>query len=238
MKQDFLAALQFLTRIPVKAGFSGAEPPANTALFYPVVGALIGAILALAALISPGAPVSAAIILVLWVLITGALHLDGLADSADAWLGGFGDRERTLTIMKDSAIGVGGLVAVVLVLLLKFSALQNLLAKDTGITAALLISPFLARAVCLGLLLTTPYVREKGLGNGLVDRIDNNAAWGIIIVAPGLYLLAAGFWAGMVVVGGAMLLRRLMMQRIGGATGDTLGATIEIIEAIALTGFA
>ncbi len=238
MKQDFLAALQFLTRIPVKAEFSGAERPANTALFYPVVGALIGAILALAALILPGSPVSAAIILTLWVLITGALHLDGLADSADAWLGGFGDRERTLAIMKDSAIGVGGLVAVVLVLLLKFSALQNLLAKDTGIAAALLISPALARAACLGLLLTTPYVRERGLGNGLVDRIDDNAAWGIIIVAFGSYLLAAGFWAGMVVVGGAMLLRRLMMQRIGGATGDTLGATIEIIEAIALTGFA
>ena len=239
MKEAFLAALQFLTRIPVgsSAGRQGpdAGAPANTAVFYPLVGAVIGGILAVAAALLPPLTVSAALLLSIWVLLTGALHLDGLADSADAWLGGFGDRERTLAIMKDSAVGVGGVVALVLVLLLKYAALGVLLEQHDYL--ALLLVPVLARAACLALLLTTPYVRENGLGSGLVDRINGNAAWGVIAGAALLYLIVAGFWptaaAGVV----AVLLRWLMLRRIGGITGDTMGGFIEVIEALALTGF-
>jgi len=238
VKDAFLAALQFMTRIPVGFGAGKqrpyAQPPDNTALFYPLVGALIGGILVAAAALLPASAVSAALVLAIWVLLTGALHLDGLADSADAWLGGFGDREKTLAIMKDSAVGVGGVVALVLILLLKYSALQTVLEEKEFL--ALLLTPALARALCLALLMTTPYVRENGLGSGLAERLHHGLAWSVIAVAAALYFIAAGFWPAAALGVAAILLRWLMIRRIGGITGDTLGGFIEVIEALALTG--
>jgi len=239
VKDAFLAALQFMTRIPVGFGAGKhrpyAQPPDNTALFYPLVGALIGGVLMALAVLLPASSVSAALVLAIWVLLTGALHLDGLADSADAWLGGFGDRDKTLAIMKDSAVGVGGVVALVLVLLLKYSALRDLLGQDNHL--ALLLVPVVARALCLALLLTTRYVRENGLGSGLTEGLNTGLAWGVIAVAVVWFLITAGFWSAMALGIVAVLLRWLMIRRIGGITGDTLGGFIEIIEALALTGF-
>ncbi|PWQ89005.1 adenosylcobinamide-GDP ribazoletransferase, partial [Enterococcus faecium] len=94
-------------------------------------GLLFGLLLWLASHLLQGtpSPLHAALLLTLWVLLSGALHLDGLADSADAWLGGFGDRERTLRIMKDPRSGPIAVVTLVLVLLLKFCALWVLIGQ-------------------------------------------------------------------------------------------------------------
>ena len=133
MIRAFALALQLLTRLPVP---SSSRPPRPeelglSVLFFPVVGLLIGALLAglhtVLWLVDPG--VLAALVLAMWVLLTGGLHLDGLADTADAWIGGQGHRDRTLAIMKDSRSGPIAIVAVVLVLLAKFAALQ---ARVTG----------------------------------------------------------------------------------------------------------
>jgi adenosylcobinamide-GDP ribazoletransferase len=102
--RPFLVALQFLTRLPVHM----PEPPdereiGQSLLYYPLVGLLLGLMLAaLAWAMRDGSSMlHAALLLAMWVLMTGGLHLDGLADSADAWVGGQGSRERTLAIMKD-----------------------------------------------------------------------------------------------------------------------------------------
>ncbi|MEK1940892.1 MAG: adenosylcobinamide-GDP ribazoletransferase, partial [Pseudomonas sp.] len=117
-----LIAMQFLTSLPVRLpGMPSPEQLGRSLLWYPVVGLLIGLLLYGLDAVLNGAPVllHAALILAAWVALSGALHLDGLADSADAWLGGFGDRERTLSIMKDPRSGPIAVVTLVLVLLLK-----------------------------------------------------------------------------------------------------------------------
>ncbi len=114
----------------------------------------------------------AALLLSLWVLLSGGLHLDGLADSADA-LGGFGDRERTLTIMKDPRSGPIAVVTLVLVLLLKFAAILALIESNHSI--GLLLAPLIGRSAMLALFLGTPYVRAGGLGQALADHLAPGA---------------------------------------------------------------
>ncbi|MGE8455441.1 MAG: adenosylcobinamide-GDP ribazoletransferase, partial [Pseudomonas alloputida] len=161
----FWIALQFLSSLPVSlAGMPAPREVGRSLLYYPLVGLLFGLLLWLASHLLQGtpSPLHAALLLTLWVLLSGALHLDGLADSADAWLGGFGDRERTLRIMKDPRSGPIAVVTLVLVLLLKFCALWVLVGQ--GIGAQLLLAPLIGRAAMLGLFLCTPYVRPGGLG--------------------------------------------------------------------------
>src|SRR5690606_34765833 len=177
----------------------------------------------------------AAVRVLLWTGFTGALHLDGLADSADAWVGGLGDRERTLAIMKDPQSGPMGVTAVVLALLLKLAALFALLEQtrsDSGwyftlLAAGLSLVPILARASVLGLLATTPYVRSGGMASDLVAGATplRLVLWGLLLAAmalllvpaQGLFLLA--LWLTLV-----LLLRQQLLKRLGGCTGDTLGA--------------
>ena len=128
-----LMAVQFLTCWPIRL----EPPPARrevglSLLWYPAVGLLLGLLIWVATiLLSPLAtPLAAAVVLALWVSCTGALHLDGLGDTADAWVGGRGDRERTLAIMKDPYSGPIAVAAVVCLLLVKFGALSALLSID------------------------------------------------------------------------------------------------------------
>lgn len=104
----FWIALQFLSSLPIiLPGMPKPQELGRSLLFYPLVGVLFGAVLWGVSALLAGIPLMlhAALLLTVWVLLSGGLHLDGLADSADAWLGGFGDRERTLTIMKDPRSG-------------------------------------------------------------------------------------------------------------------------------------
>ena len=141
-----LIALQFLTILPVRLqGEFSAQDMGRSLLFYPLVGLLIGIVLSLLgwSLTSQLPMVSAILVLAVWVILTGALHLDGLADSADAWLGGIGDKAKTLSIMKDPAAGPIAVVMIVLVLLIKFVMLTVLLSQQNW--WALIWSVILAR---------------------------------------------------------------------------------------------
>jgi len=237
--QAFWLALQFFTRLPTpKLGEVTAEALGRSVLFYPLVGLVIGTLLALAAWVMTTLDswVAGALLLTLWVWISGALHLDGLADSADAWIGGHGDRERTLEIMKDPRCGPVGVTAVVVLLLIKFAALAALLRADVA-TAVLLLIPMLARAAVLGLFATTDYVRPAGLGSAQSNHLPiKQVPWWLTGCAL-LTLMLLG-WHGVVVLlaGGIgfLWLRRAMRLRIGGTTGDTAGALIEIMEALLL----
>ncbi|MGC1333423.1 adenosylcobinamide-GDP ribazoletransferase, partial [Pseudomonas sp.] len=155
----FWIALQFLSSLPVRlAGMPPPQAMGRSLLCYPLVGLLFGGLLWMLSGLLAGSPplLHAALLLAAWVLLSGGLHLDGLADSADAWLGGFGDRARTLEIMKDPRSGPIAVVTLVLVLLLKFCAL--LAVVDSGQAHILLIAPLLGRLSLLGLFLSTPYV--------------------------------------------------------------------------------
>jgi adenosylcobinamide-GDP ribazoletransferase len=177
---------------------------------------------------------SAAIILTIWIILTGALHLDGLADSADAWMGGHADPERTLTIMKDPACGVIAVITLILVLLLKWNAISIL---QDGNSWLILFSPVIARMMVVCLIMITPYVREKGVGADMRDHLSMKTA--ALILVGFAFLLLLGDWqaalksliAATVVM---LFLRRVMLKKINGFTGDTAGALIEFVETAVL----
>jgi adenosylcobinamide-GDP ribazoletransferase len=234
----FWIALQFLSSFPISLpGMPKPQELGRSLLFYPLVGVLFGVVLmALNALLS-GAPLMlhAALLLTAWVLLSGGLHLDGLADSADAWLGGFGDRERTLTIMKDPRSGPIAVVTLILVLLLKFTALLALIENHNAI--ALLLAPVIGRSAMLGLFLGTPYVRAGGLGQALADHLPRSAGRQVLLISAVGCVLVAGFsglYALVAAAVGFFWLRHLMLKRLGGTTGDTAGALLELLEVVVL----
>ncbi|MCY1423237.1 Adenosylcobinamide-GDP ribazoletransferase [compost metagenome] len=209
-------------------------------LWYPLVGLGLGGVLLAAAWLLSGvfAPLAAALLLALWVLASGGLHLDGLADTADAWVGGFGDRERTLAIMKDPCCGPIAVVTLLLVLLLKFAALWALLESEQWL--ALLLAPLLGRSALLLLFLGTPYVRAGGLGRAMAAHLPARAGWRVLLAVVVATLLCG--WPGLLALASAALLfalcRRALLQRIGGTTGDTAGALLELLEGVVLVALA
>lgn len=236
--RPLLIALQFLTLLPIALKTPPeAQESGRSLLYYPLVGLLIGLLLAACASLLDGLsnPLSAALLLTLWVAASGGLHLDGLADSADAWLGGLGDRERTLTIMRDPRSGPLAIVVLVLLLLLKFAALENLLSQRAAML--LIAAPLLGRTALVALFLTTPYVRPGGLGSLLAQHLSRGASLGVILLVAILLIVWLGA-TGLILCLAAsvafLLLRRLMMRRLGGTTGDTAGALLEITETLAL----
>ncbi|MEQ7919260.1 adenosylcobinamide-GDP ribazoletransferase [Xanthomonas sp. WHRI 1810A] len=238
----FWIALQFLSSFPIRLpGMPTPEQTGRSLLFYPVVGLVFGIVLMAFSALLHGAPLllHAALVLAAWVMLSGGLHLDGLADSADAWLGGFGDRERTLTIMKDPRSGPIAVVTLVVVLLLKFAALVALIQQQHSI--GLLLAPVIGRAALLGLFLHTPYVRKGGLGQALADHLPRRVSQQVLLaVAMGSLLVggSSGLVALLVAVVGYVWLRQVMMRRLGGTTGDTAGAMLELLEVAVLIALA
>lgn len=234
----FWIALQFLSSLPIRLpGMPQPQQLGRSLLFYPLVGLLFGVILLGVNALLDGAPLllHGALLLTAWVLLSGGLHLDGLADSADAWLGGFGDRERTLTIMKDPRSGPIAVVTLILVLLLKFTALLALIESHNQV--GLLLAPLIGRSAMLGLFLGTPYVRAGGLGQALADHLPRKTAQQVLLVSTLACVVIAGF-AGFIALLisalGFLWLRHLMMRRLGGTTGDTAGALLELLEVAVL----
>ncbi len=237
-RQAFLIALQFLTIFPVKLSTPvSSAAMGRSLLFYPLVGLLVGTFLVtIELLLSTQSPlVSAALVLTLWIVLTGGLHLDGLADSSDAWLGGLGDKARTLAIMKDPACGPIGVLALLLVLLLKFVAIVSLVEMQQPL--ALVWVVVLARLAMPLLFLTTHYQREQGLGSAMRAAMPENAVRAMLLITTAILVLLAGFGVVLVTLVVFLLLRYLMERRLGGFTGDTAGAMIELLETTVLLFF-
>ncbi len=237
MPTPFLVALQFLTTFPVYLNVPPQPGDWGASLnWYGVVGLVLGITLAaaawlLGAVFTP--MVTAALVLALWVLLTGALHLDGLGDSADGCMGT--SREQTFEIMRDSRCGSMAIAAIVLVLLVKFAALASLVAAGTW--APLVAAPLLARAGVQALFLTTPYAREDGIGAALTAHLDRGRVTGMLVAAlvVGAVLAgAAAWWVLPMLLLLFALLRWLMMRKLLGTTGDSAGGLVEIVEAATL----
>ncbi len=232
-----IAAFRFLTIFPFPGTFGSDLEDLKGALPYvPVVGIFLGLLAGAVAWFTwQYLPPSVAAVILTFTLLSfsGALHLDGLADSADGFFSAR-DRSRMLEIMRDSSIGVMGVVAVVMLLLLKVSLLSSL-KHDDALRAALLM-PVAGRAAIVMMIFLLPYVRrEGGLGSPFYAAKKGLS----LLVALGL-MLAAGFAAagmrggaaGIAVLLLVFIFSRLCHKKIGGATGDTLGASSELAETV------
>jgi adenosylcobinamide-GDP ribazoletransferase len=234
-----VAATAFLTRIPVDRAVR-VEPAAvaRAAPFYPLVGGAVGALGGAVVDVSAGslpAVAAAALGLATVALLTGGMHLDALADTADG-LGG-GSRERSLEIMRDHAVGAYGAAAIGLDLLLKASLLAALL-EDAEIVTSLVAAGALSRSVAPPLALALPYARPSGLGTALGRQVGLARVLIGLAIAVAIAVAALGIDALVVlaaVLALAVALALLLRRWLGGITGDTLGATIELAELTALS---
>lgn len=250
--RHYLLALQYFTRIPITgrlaqwAGYTPARLRASAAHF-PGVGALVGlcgagVAVALLLALKPGAPaalVAAVLSTVATALLTGALHEDGLADVADG-LGGSMDRDRALEIMKDSRVGAFGALALALVLLSKVSLLAVIGAADLrALAVGLVLAHVVSRTWPLLLIRWLPHVGDAtgSKSKPVADRISGASlaagfAW--LLVALGLGAWAQGplfviapLAASLIAM---LVMLRLFRRRLGGFTGDCLGATQQVCE--------
>ena len=243
--RDLSLAIRFLTIIPV-ISFPPSnntnqneealeENFANSMAFFPLVGMLIGVLLVVLRRIFYYLPVSPLIgdtlILIVWIWLSGGLHLDGFADSVDGFFGGH-NKEEILNIMKDSSTGAKGVVALVSLLLLKFVLLVEmpLLLKD----AALLFTPTIGRwSMVIAAFLGKPARTKNSMGKLFMDYVG----WREVIFASltmvvvGILLFKLYFLPLVIIgIGIVLLILKYCQKKIGGISGDILGAINEIVE--------
>ena len=259
--RSILLAIQFLTVIPVRLrGNVSDDEIARSAAFFPVAGALQGLILlisavALSRLLPPD--ITAGFIVTIAIMTNGGFHLDGLADTFDALAvkssgNATADREKRLAVMKDSATGAIGVVAVVTLILMKFLLVKNILSFPVSVTAFLVIFllPVFSKWVMVPAMYHGMPARDDGLGRLLIgnrsmDRVIISTVLAALLFAfilgtahakycglEGLIfisLLPAGYLLAFTAVG-------FFTRKFGGITGDTIGALSELSEILYLTG--
>jgi len=244
MIRQLAVAIAFLTRLPVpsRRAFEAADV-GRSSRWFPLIGLIIGGIFVAALhLLTPIFPplVTAFLIAAIDALLTGALHLDGLADSADG-LGGGRTREDVLRIMRDHAIGSYGALALVLVIAIKAAALAALIDRHRA-AAYLALMPMLGRWSVVLPSATQPYARrleQEGAARG--GAVSDFVGRAELLIAsatalPIVFALASwrGLAAALLVFAATGIWSWYCCRRIGGITGDTLGAGVEISETLVL----
>ncbi len=233
-----LYALRFMTILPIPyRQDEDLDRVARSAVWFPFVGLIIGAILygAAAGLVHLGLPsLAPTVTAILWIILTGGLHLDGLADTADG-LGGGRDRERRLEIMKDSRIGSFGALTLLGQTLLKIACIAALI--DVGLLQLLIIAPVAGRLVILYHFRMFPSARPGGMGEFFRSR----GSWAEPVIGTLYSLVAVWYVASIPGLASLLLLMGIMSlvavflsKRLGGLTGDCYGATIELGETVLL----
>lgn len=235
---EFLIAVQFLTRLPVTIRQTVETVNIARAMaYFPLIGLLIGIAAAvihtlLSYVLAHQVCDLAAIALM--VILTGNMHGDGLMDTADGIYSGR-PRERILEIMRDSCVGSHGVMAGILVLLAKFVLLGQLSPEVKAFT--LILIPAIGRWAQVYGAAVYPYARTGGGTGGFTDHVGKReifwASLTVLAAAGLLFGLRGGILAGAVVLGSAAA-GRYLAAKIGGMTGDTLGAMSEIAEVFAL----
>ncbi|OHD67018.1 MAG: cobalamin 5'-phosphate synthase [Spirochaetes bacterium RBG_13_51_14] len=234
--RGFILQLRFLTRIPVPIKMDHDDRAfAAGVVFAPVIGLLIGLMMAGAYILFgllEKRPLAVLVALAAEAALTGGLHLDGLADTFDG-LFSYRQRERALAIMRDSRLGASGAIGLFMVLLVKYVML--LLLSDSQIISCLIAMPVLSRmtiAWSAGLL---PYARknEKSMTAALIEHtgtLEIVISTLLAVLISALFLKLAAVPLLMIIIAFTLLMNLYMKFRIGGITGDTIGAVIELSE--------
>lgn len=233
----FLAAIMFLTRIPVPKIHVSSTDWKKSTVYFPFIGLMIGALLMLASfglekLFS--APVSAFLIVLLWIWITGGLHIDGWMDLAD----GFGSNrslDEMLEIMKDSRVGAMGVIAAICLILGKMVAVYGLI--QLKLPMILIFSPFYSRFLLISAIKFWPYRNEGGLGTGLSTYLSLPVVLVNLLLILTITYLLTGVYGLLLflitaIITGLFILK--IYQKLNMLTGDCYGAIVEWSECITL----
>ena len=225
-------ALMALTRLPAGRIVGGIPTLSQSVWAFPLVGILVGGAGAVPLLLAPGFGLSpmiaAGLSLAVMALVTGALHEDGLADFADSF--GTADRARKLEIMRDSRIGSYGVLALILVVGLRWAALSEVPALG------LVVVTGISRAGIAAALHRMPPARRDGLGAAAAGNVSSLHLLSVAVVALGLASMLGG--AGLIAMGiaamASIVVCGIAMRKLGGQTGDVLGAMVILSETAAL----
>lgn len=240
--KSLLLALQFLTLAPVRVENVSKKEIAKSAVFFPMVGVLLGLALSmvndwLSALAFPRLSVDI-ILVVLLVILTGGIHLDGLSDTFDAILSRK-TKDEMLVIMRDSHAGVMGILAIVAALLLKVAFLYAII--DSHKLPALILMCVFGRYAMVFMMRTFVYARPDGKAKIFFDGMNQSlfmvSTLVVLCIAVAIGNLR-GLGALAIVIGFAYLFGKHVSNKVGGITGDTLGATNEMVEVASLASVA
>lgn len=239
--RKILIALSFLTIVPIRIGRITEKDLAGSMVWFPAIGLFIGAVLVIvnkgAGLLFPPLIANLFVVTAL-VILTGALHLDGLADTLDGFYAGRTKKE-ILEIMRDSRIGVMGVVGIALVLLVKWAAFceMPLLIKDR----ALLLAPTFGRWSLVLAALLCPYAREtEGTGKPFANQVKASEFWLstlFTLIASLILFKISGLILFLLVILLTIGLVQFAKKKISGMTGDLFGFLCEIVEVFVLAGF-
>jgi adenosylcobinamide-GDP ribazoletransferase len=244
MSRPFLFAISFLTRfpVPVNPEYDEKLPSASTA-YYPLVGAIIGLLLCLvdklAGMFLPVTIVNTLILIAL-IYLTGGLHLDGFMDSIDGFFSGR-EKKQVLEIMHDSKVGAFGVIALMLLFLLKFNLLMEL--KGTIRTAGLILMPTMSRWMILFSAYRYPVAGLSNLAKSFTNYIGlkevyTGFAWLVAVLLSLHYLLQFPYLSGLLIFLLSwivtIIISKIVIKKIEGLTGDVYGMINEIIEVIVL----
>lgn len=230
----FFVGIMFLTRLPVPQGLRHVEGRlARSARYFPLVGVLVGLLTAIVFLVTSEIlppEIAAGLTIAAGIVLTGGLHEDGLADCCDG-LGGGATREHALEIMRDSRVGTFGAAALILSIGLRWAVLARF-TPDQGLIA-LVMCHTISRAMIPPVLVSGHYARSRGLASSVAEGVTGlEAAFAMILafaiamIAGPVFGLAA--FAAAIIAGGLML--SILMYRLGGYTGDGLGAIQQVAE--------
>lgn len=233
-----LLAIQFLTIIPIKLKDADGKKLSNSLVYFPLAGVLLGLILVgvnnLLSILSLQPLSITIIVVILLICLTGGIHLDGVSDSCDGFLSGT-DKEGTLKIMRDPHVGVMGVLGLISVILLKIALLYSFEAGAK--TTALLLMCALSRWSLVLSIFLFPYIRIQGKAKAFFEGMNLR----VFLISSLITLIISGIilnWAGLLimflVVIFTLVINLLLKRKLGGLTGDTLGAVCELNELIVL----
>lgn len=236
-----IGIIQFMTRIPIPIDTGFDEDFHKSIIYFPIVGLVLGICYLLVAqlglaLFNPY--ITAVLVLASEVILTGGLHLDGLGDSFDG-LYSYRDKEKILEIMKDSRLGTNGLLAILIVFLLKVGFLNSLL--EQNILWPILTMPVVARSMQVIACYRTKTPREKGMGNIFIGKVSTAYLMGVMMLMLGINLGSMYLIEGpilyvreiitlLIMIVGVKLFVRSVYKKIDGITGDILGCICELSE--------
>ena len=236
--QTFFSTLSFLTTLRIPQKWCGEIQNLESGLhWYPVAGLVVGAVLGLALFLGSllfGPLVASVWVLFCWLAITGGFHMDGVADTADAFFSSR-PRDRMLEIMKDSRTGAMGVMAIATVLLFKVAAIAEL--PEALRYRALLVAPVLGRTASVFLMHRFPYARANGLSSIYLEGRSHKGLWGALAIALVLAICFFREW-GLLLFMGVLVYAQLFgawcKTKIDGFAGDNLGAVVETGEITSL----